>query len=205
MNPTTPQQKNSRRRTQLNNEPTPKGETQTIPYTELLQKALNQKTLQHTKHGLFTNGVHLLKLTYPKQDNPSNQQNIWLLYHPKNPEPIDAILNDLYNVSKATDGKTVIIDIDHPDYWALEIICLSEGCMTGNRVSIKYPSTQEAHIGWIIGQGRTLAVENNPQIRWIIHILVSTILTGTLPRDPFIQNGAKKLAYLNQTLRKHRP
>jgi len=179
-------------------------ETQTIPYKELLKKALNQKTLQHTKHGVFTNGVHLLQLTYPKQDQPANQQVIWLLYHPTTPKPIDTILNELYNVSKATDGKTVIIDIDHPDYWALEIILLSDGHMTGNRVSIKYPSTPEAHIGWITGQGRTLKLEHNPQIRWIIHVLVSTLLTETLPNDRFIQLGAEKLASFNQTIRKHR-
>ena len=161
---------------------------------EELRQFFNGKALQRIKHGSFESGVHLLQLTWPHKGLPFNQQALWILYHPTDPDAINSILEDLIKVSELCNGKTVIIDASHPDWWAYEIITLSDGCMRGNRVSITYPGGVEGQFGWITGQGRDLPVEENPVLRGMVQLLVSICLND--PNDLFLAEGMKRLGHL---------
>lgn len=161
---------------------------------EELRQFFNGKALQRIKHGSFESGVHLLQLTWPHKGLPFNQQALWILYHPTDPDAINSILEDLIKVSELCNGKTVIIDANHPDWWAYEIITLSDGCMRGNRVSITYPGGVEGQFGWITGQGRDLPVETDPVLRELIHLLLTLLLND--PNDQFLLNGKKRLEHI---------
>lgn len=157
------------------------------------------KALQGIKCGSFASGVHLLQLTWPYEGLHFNQQVLWLLYHPKEPEKIDSILEDLRKVSMLCNGEPVFIDVNHPDWWAYEIITLSDGCISGNRVSITYPNGVEGHIGWITGHGRVLQLETDPVLRELTHILLSLLLND--PNDHFLLNGKKRLEHILEACR----
>lgn len=167
-----------------------------IGWEELVNKCFSPKTLANAQAGKFTNGTHIVQLSWDKEGPPLNQQIIWLLYHPKSMKPIHSLLDELKALAEATDGMMVIIDDYDPEiHWAHTVLMLCDGAGSVNGVSLTMNEDgSEGHMGWIVGQGREIDADDDAVVG-ALHMIITNIFKEQkgLRKDPFLASGRKKL------------
>ncbi|MFH2111739.1 MAG: hypothetical protein ABIJ47_10835 [Candidatus Bathyarchaeota archaeon] len=180
-------------------------DTAPITWEELLSNCFSPKTLTQAHVGRFRkDGPYMIRLSWDREGLPLNQQIIWLLYHPRSMKPVEKILDSLGNTARLAEGHhTLIIDDYNPEtHWAHTILMLSDGAFTYNTCTMEMNDGSKGHIGWIVGQGRDLACDDDTT--GALHVIIANIIPAMKPRhrnsDPFLLNGQKKLGKMKEVM-----
>jgi len=177
-------------------------EEEFITIDEILTNCFSSSCLKNAKSGKINTNLYVAHLSWEKEGLPYGDQHVWFLYSPTSADLITDILEKIDKFFKDNQG-IMITDIEDITLFSLQEICiLSDGSISCNNVTNYLTNGKYGHMGWLVGQGRSINVDDNKMIT-LIHSVISNLLLKheDLKNDEFLLEGLKKLVELRKIAR----
>jgi hypothetical protein len=174
-----------------------------IPFDEILSNCFSSSCLKNARSGKLSKNLYVAHLSWNVEGLPYGDQHIWLLYSPTSSSFISDTLQKIGDFLERNPG-IIFADIEEITLFSLpEIVILSDGYISFNNVTRYLTNGNFGHIGWLVGQGRSIDADDN-KIITLIHSVVSNLFLKykELQNDAFLLNGMKKLVELRKIARK---
>jgi len=167
-----------------------------IGYQELVANCFSRETLKSAKIGKVKRGPYVARLSWRVEWLPFGEQIVWILFSPQSRRTIDKILDQTINFANFTDRRVLLIDDYDPKKLSipLEVSMLSDGKFTCNAMTLTLEDGSTGHIGWFIGQGRKLDLDDEA-VNGALHAIITNLFRSVkkLKDNPFIKAGTAKL------------